>query len=70
ELKKAFKGYNTMSSALRQQLINMGFTISEEGKHYKLIYRNDPRFCTVIAKTGSDHREGMNIAAKIIREML
>lgn len=48
----------------------MGFTISEEGKHYKLIYRNDPRFCTVIAKTGSDHREGMNIAAKIIREML
>lgn len=70
ELKKAFKGYKTMSSVLRQQLINMGFTISEEGKHYKLIYRNDPRFCTVIAKTGSDHREGMNIAAKIIREML
>jgi hypothetical protein len=70
ELKNLFKGYKTMSSVIRNTLADMGFKISEDGKHYKLIYYDDPRFSTVIAKSGSDHREGKNIAALIGRQML
>ena len=59
-----------MSSVIRSDLGDMGFTITEDGKHYKLVYFDDPHFNTVIAKSGSDHREGKNIAALISRQML
>ena len=69
-LKTLMTGYKTMTAPLRQELMDMGFTITEEGKHYKLIYRNDPRYSTTISKTGSDHREGKNIVSKIKNTML
>lgn len=68
-LKASFKGYTTMSSTLRRYLVDMGFTISEEGKHYRLKYYGDPRYHTTISKTASDHREGTNISTQIIRDM-
>ena len=43
----------------------------EDGvSYYKLTYHGDPRYMTVMAKSGSDWREGKNIAAQIIRDML
>lgn len=69
-LKNLMTGYKTMTAPMRQELIAMGFDISEEGKHYKLTYRKDPRYYTTISKTGSDHREGKNIVSKITKAML
>ena len=68
-LKKKLKGYSTMTGAIRQFLESNGFTISGDGKHYKLTYYHDPRYTVTLAKTGSDHREGMNLAAQIINKM-
>ncbi len=69
EIKTLFKGYKSMSSAMRQTLQKLGFEISEDGSHYKLTYFGDPRYKTVIAKTGSDHREGKNITSVIGKMM-
>ena len=69
-LKTLMTGYKTMTAPMRQELMDMGFDISEDGKHYKLTYRNDPRYYTTISKSGSDHREGKNIVSKITRTML
>ena len=69
-IKELFRGYKTMNGAMRQELQAMDFTITEDGSHYKLTYHGDPRYMTVMAKSGSDWREGKNIAAQIIRDML
>ena len=70
KVKNLFNGYISMSGAMRQELKNLGFTISEEGKHYKLTYYDDPRYTTTIAKTGSDNRGGKNIAGNILKDMM
>lgn len=70
EVKTVFRDYKTLSSATRQFLKDLGFTITEDGKHYRLTYYGDGRYNTTIAKTGSDHREGKNIASTIIKNML
>lgn len=69
QLKNAFKGYKKMGGSLKRLLQDMGFIITEDGKHYKLTYYGDPRYWTTIAKTGSDGHDGMNAALTIIREM-
>ena len=69
-VKTMFKDYKTLSSTMRQQLLEMGFEVTEEGKHYRLTYFGDGRYKTTIAKTGSDWREGKNIAAVILKNMM
>lgn len=64
------KDYKTLSASIRQQLLELGFEITEEGKHYRLIYYGDGRYKTTIAKTGSDWREGKNIASVILKSMM
>ena len=65
EIKTLLKGYRTMNGPLRQKLTDLGFVITEEGKHYKLTYYGDDRYWTSIPKTGSDSREGKNMASMI-----
>lgn len=60
-------GYKTMSGTTRQGFKELGFEISEDGAHYKATYHGDGRYMTTLAKTGSDHREGRNIAQTIIK---
>ncbi|MCR5738238.1 MAG: hypothetical protein K6G43_00300 [Lachnospiraceae bacterium] len=60
-------GYKTMSGTTRQGLKEIGFEISEDGAHYKITYHGDGRYMTTLAKTGSDYREGRNIAQTIIK---
>ena len=55
---------------MKKDLENLGFTIIEEGKHFKLVYYGDNRYMTTAAKTPSDTRTGSNLAAGIIRDML
>ena len=65
--KTLLNGYKTMSGSTRQGIKELGFDISEDGSHYKLTYRGDNRYMTVLSKTGSDHREGKNVAQEIIK---
>lgn len=69
EVKDLLNGYKTMSGTLRQALKELGFVITEEGKHYRLTYYGDDRYQTTLAKTGSDWREGKN-AASVITSMM
>ena len=69
-VKALFKDYKTLSSSMRQQLLELGFEITEDGKHYRLTYYGDGRYKTTIAKTGSDWREGKNIASVILKSMM
>lgn len=70
KIKTLLKTYNGLGKTLRQELMDMGFEITEDGKHYKLIYFGDGRYSTALAKTPSDHREGKNAAAEIIGKMM
>ena len=69
-IKELFKGYKTMSGAMRKELEAMGMEITEDGIHYKVKYYGDDRYAATISKTASDHREGDNTAHHIIKGML
>jgi hypothetical protein len=64
-LKAKLRGYTTMSASMRKELERSGFAISEDGKHYKLVFRGDDRYSCVLPKSGSDHRGGLNAFAEI-----
>ena len=68
-IKILLRDYRTMSGTLRQALMDLGFTVTEDGKHYRLTYYGDGRYKTTVSKTASDHREGKNIASTIIKNM-
>ncbi|MEW6764247.1 MAG: hypothetical protein AB1344_00490 [Pseudomonadota bacterium] len=59
-LKELLRTYREMESTTRSELERLGFVINEDGKHYKLIFRGEDRCPFVLAKTGSDHRGGLN----------
>ena len=69
-VKAIFKGYKNLSSAMRQELLDLGMTISDDGKHYKITYKDDPRYMVTIGKTPSDNRAGNNNAALINKIMM
>ncbi len=64
-LKELLRSYKSMNSSTRKELERMGFKVTEEGKHYKLEFRNDKRYHFSLAKTGSDHRGGLNAFSEI-----
>lgn len=70
DIKRILTGYKNMSSKTRNELKAFGFEMIEDGKHCKLVYCNDERYKTVVSKTGSDHRGGINTANTIIKNML
>ena len=69
-VKAIFKGYKTLIGAMKQELNDLGMTITDDGKHYKLTYHDDPRYMVTIGKTPSDNRAGSNNAAMINKIML
>ena len=68
-IKTLFRAYTGMTGTVRQQIRDLGFEITESGKHYKLIYFGDDRYWTTLGKTPSDGRNGKNVALEIIKEM-
>jgi len=70
QLKSIFETYRTMDAGRRGQLERLGFTITEEGKHYKAIFMGDSRYTFSIPKTSSDHRAGMNLFSVVRRTIL
>jgi len=67
ELRDLLRGFKGLDARIRRGLDRMGFTISEEGKHCKLVFQGDDRYTFVLPKSGSDQRGGLNAASDISR---
>ena len=70
EIKKMLGTYTGVPARLKQDLEAFGFTITGDGKHYKLVFHGDGRYVFTLAKTPSDVRAGRNDAQEIIRRVL
>ncbi len=71
KLKQLLRTYDGMTKVLKQDLQDMGFTITDDGKHYKLVYYNDQRYVFTLACTPSEtKRGGKNAATEIINKVL
>lgn len=69
KIKRVLKGYTNMSNTMKRDLEDMGFSVSGDGKHYKLTYFEDNRYVATMAKTCSDGRAGNNLASVISKKM-
>ena len=65
EVKRLLTDYSGLNGKLKQELQQLGFAITEDGKHYKLTYFNDKRYIIHMAKTPSDGRAGKNNVSNI-----
>lgn len=64
-LQQTMKTYTRMDNPTRQALINIGFSITEEGTHYKLVFMKDGRYTCSTSKTSSDIRGGRNFVRDV-----
>jgi len=67
DIRRLLSAYDGMTSFLKQRLQEIGFVITEDGKHYKLTWHGDDRYQIILSKTPSDHRTGKNSVQKINR---
>lgn len=63
-IRSVFNNGGKLSKATKVQLKSLGFTVEEDGTHYKLTF-HDPRYIFSVSKTPSDHREGKNLVSDI-----
>lgn len=68
EIKRILKGFKKVTPRMKKDLEDLGFTLTEDGKHYKMTY-GDGRYTTSLAKTPSDSRSGGNMASDISNQM-
>ena len=59
-IKQLMTGYRGMDSRLRKDLEDLGFEITEDGKHYKISLYGDDRYTVALAKTPSEGRGILN----------
>lgn len=64
-LKHLLKDYTGLDKKTRRTLEEIGFSISEEGKHCKITFQGDDRYTFTLPKSGSDYRGGRNSASDI-----
>lgn len=69
QLKKLLRGMTTIDAKTRRGLERMGFSISDDGKHFKLTFQGDDRYTFSLPKSGSDWRGGLNAASDIAKLM-
>ena len=69
QLKQTLKGYKSLNSAIKQELIDLGFEFMDDKNHYKLIYNGDTRYQIILAKTPSDNRTGDNTIGTISKKV-
>ena len=69
QLKKTLHAYTDMDAKTRTSLTKLGFSISEDGKHHKMIFRGDDRYSFTVSKTVSDHRSGKNLTSDINKKL-
>jgi hypothetical protein len=68
-LKLLLRNYSSMDHSTRKGLEDLGFSTYEDGKHYKLIYKNDDRYTFALPKSGSDYRGGLNAVSDIAKRI-
>lgn len=66
-IKESLRSYREMTPKIRSTLLGLGFTITDDGKHLKLVYREDGRYTFTLPKSGSDGRGGLNAASDMVR---
>lgn len=67
-LRVLFKKYKGLTGPIRRELQQMGFSITEDGKHYKLFLTGqEGGICVSMPKTPGDKRTGKNVCSDIIR---
>jgi hypothetical protein len=69
ELKELLRDYRSMDRKIRKGLENLGFSIEEEGKHFKLKFHGDDRYTFALPKSGGDRRGGLNAASDISKRI-
>jgi len=69
KIKRLLTNYSGLNKKLNQELKQLGFTITEDGKHYKLTYFDDNRYTITMAKTPSDERAGKNNVSEINKKL-
>ena len=67
QLKNLLRDMRGLTPAIRRGLEDMGFAISEKGKHAKLVFQGDDRYTYTLPRSGSDWRGGLNAANDIAR---
>lgn len=70
EIKDLLRGMTGIDAKIRRGLERMGFAISDDGKHCKIVYHGDDRYTFSLPKSGSDVRGGLNAANDIARLFL
>ena len=60
-----FGNYRRMTDEKRKELKNIGFEIISDSNHYKLRFKEDPRYQFSCSKTPSDQRSGRNLVREI-----
>lgn len=68
-VKSLLRDYQNMDGRTKREFEQMGFTIGDSGKHYKLVYQGDGRYTFSLPKSGSDFRGGMNAASDICKQL-
>ena len=65
EIKELLRDYRSMDAKTRSALTRLGFDLIEDGRHWKMVFHDDQRYAITFAKTGSDHRGGLNMVRDI-----
>lgn len=68
-IKTCLHGYSKFTNAMKKEMEDIGFSLSDDGKHVKAVFGDDNRYMATLSKTGSDHRAGDNIAHDIINKI-
>lgn len=70
QLKTLLRDFRGLDARVRSALKELGFEITEDGKHHKMVFQGDDRYTFTMPKSGSDHRGGLNLAGDISRLLL
>ena len=65
EISRLLGNYTDLTGPLKQDLRDLGFEISDDGKHYKAVYHQDGRYTFTIPKTPSDRRGVKHLVSDI-----
>jgi hypothetical protein len=69
QVKSILQDRMNIGSAEIKALEKLGFGVTDDGKHYKAVFRNDPRYTFMLHKTASDHRGPQNLVSLINRRL-
>lgn len=69
-LKEIFHDYSGMDGRIEKHLRDLGFIITDSGKHIKLVFMNDKRYQFAIPKTPSDYRGAQNTISDIVKTLV